>query len=136
MSSWKERLHIDFEDVSQIIIGAAVLSVPIAFTEEAWRISVTLPAVNMIFLMTLSLAFITIYVYQSIYQRNIRDRVASFCWRILIEYVLSCIVAASVLFALNKLPVGEESFIALKRVIILALPASMGAVVVDGLDKE
>jgi hypothetical protein len=34
------------------------------------------------------------------------------------------------------MPILSEPFIAIKRILILAFPASMGAVVVDSLDKE
>jgi hypothetical protein len=34
------------------------------------------------------------------------------------------------------MPILEEPLIALKRIIILSFPASMGGVIVDGFDKE
>ena len=41
-----------------------------------------------------------------------------------------------ILVALNRMPLFSEPVIALKRVIILSFPASMGGVIVDSLDKE
>jgi uncharacterized membrane protein len=34
---------INLEDISQIIIGAAVMAIPIAFSEELWIFGETLP---------------------------------------------------------------------------------------------
>ena len=41
-----------------------------------------------------------------------------------------------VLFALNKLPLVDDPILALKRIIVVTMPASMGAIVVDSFDKE
>jgi len=41
-----------------------------------------------------------------------------------------------ILFAIDKFPIMEETIIAIKRVIVISMPASMGAIIVDGFDKE
>lgn len=46
------------------------------------------------------------------------------------------LVVSPVLFCLNKLPLLEDPVVAFKRVVVIALPASMGAIVVDSFDKE
>ena len=46
------------------------------------------------------------------------------------------LVGALVLFALNKSPLFSDPSIALKRLIVIAMPASMGAITVDSFDKE
>ena len=45
-------------------------------------------------------------------------------------------MVALVLLSLNKFPVMLDPVIALKRLIIITMPASMGAIIVDGFDKE
>ncbi len=52
------------------------------------------------------------------------------------DYGVTLCVVIIVLFALNKFPILSETFIAVKRVIIISFPASMGAIVVDSFDKE
>ena len=52
---------INFEDVSQIIVGAAVMAIPIAFSEELWKFGETLPLLNILMLATLSLTIQTFY---------------------------------------------------------------------------
>ncbi|WP_346855453.1 DUF2391 family protein [uncultured Draconibacterium sp.] len=56
--------------------------------------------------------------------------------RVFIDYGVTLLVVVIVLFALNKFPISENPLIALKRVIIISFPASMGGIVVDSLDKE
>lgn len=126
---------INFEDVSQIIIGAAVMAIPIAFSEELWHFGETLPFKNIIFLFVLSLIIQSFYTYFSIFQGRQGEG-----WRILVRiivnYILTFLTVAVILLALDKLPLSYDWSITLYRVIILSFPASLGGVIVDGLDKE
>lgn len=128
--------NIDFEDLSQVIIGSSVLSVPIAFTEEAWNLSKTIPMLNLGVIVILTLSFIGMYAFKGIFQGHIKQRKTTFVKRVLIDYGVTLVVVIVVLFALNKFPISENPLIALKRVIIISFPASMGAIVVDSFDKE
>jgi uncharacterized membrane protein len=56
--------------------------------------------------------------------------------RIVIAYLIAALVVALVLFSLGKLPLFSDTMIALKRLIIITMPASMGAIIVDSFDKE
>ena len=129
-------LSFNLEDASQVMIGAFTLAVPISFSEEAWRMGETLPALNLSILMSMSLIFLAFYTYQSVFQGNIKNRVFVYVARILIAYGMTALVVGLILFSLNKFPVSEEPLVALKRLIIIAMPASMGAIIVDSFDKE
>jgi len=126
----------DFEDVSQVMIGAAMLSVPIAFTEEAWDLSREIPLVNLGFLVILSLGFCALYAFQSIYRGKIERRRKVFLSRVFFDYLLSVLVVILVLAGLDRLPLLEDPMLSLRRIILIAFPATMGAVVTDGIDKE
>ena len=95
-----------------------------------------MPNANLLLISILSLFFIAIYSYQGIYEGSVPRRKTVFIIRILINYIITCIVVAIVLLSLNRLPLLSDTLLAIKRIIIVAFPASMGAVVVDGLDKE
>lgn len=127
---------LDLEDISQLIIGSSVLSVPIAFTEEAWNLSRTLPNLNLFMVLTLSLVFIAIYAFRGIYDGKVKNRVSTYILRVLFDYCVTLCVVIIVLMALNKFPLFSETLIAIKRVVIISFPASMGAIVVDSFDKE
>ena len=130
------KLRINTEDIIQIAIGAFALAVPISFTEEAWKMSITLPFYNLLLVFVLSVTFLGIYAYYSVFQKQVSKRYDIFILRIFIAYFISALVVALVLLALNKLPIIDEPIIALKRLILIAMPASMGAIVVDSFNKE
>lgn len=126
----------NFEDIIQVVVGASALAVPIAFSEESWNLSNTLPMTNVIILIVLSLVFINLFTFQSIYQGNIKFRLLVFLSRTILVYLITLFVVSIVLVAMDKLPLFNEPIVALKRIIIISFPASMGGVVVDSLDKE
>lgn len=130
------KLSFNLEDASQVAIGAFVLAVPISFSEEAWRLGETLPLTNLLLVFILSILFLGIFAYESVFQGNIKHRVPAFLWRIAIAYIITAIVVGLVLFSLDKFPLLTDTLVAFKRLIVIAMPASMGAIIVDSFDKE
>lgn len=130
------NLSFNSEDASQVAIGAFALAVPISFSEEAWKLGETLPVANLVLIFILSFVFLSFFAYESVFQGNIKYRIPVFISRILIAYFIAALVVALVLFSLNKFPLIIEPAIALKRLIVITMPASMGAIIVDSFDKE
>ncbi|ELR64502.1 hypothetical protein C942_02526 [Photobacterium marinum] len=130
------ELSFNMEDASQVFVGAFALAVPISFSEEAWRLGETLPSTNLVALFTLSILFLDIFTYQSVFQKQIKKRLFVFIFRIGIAYFMTALVVCLVLFCLDKLPLLSDPVTALRRMIVIAMPASMGAIVVDSFDKE
>jgi len=130
------NLSFNLEDASQVAIGAFALAVPISFSEEAWLLGETLPVKNLMYISLLSVVFLSFFAYESVFQANIKYRVPVFISRILIAYTIAAIIVALILFSLDKFPLLSEPVIALKRLIVITMPASMGAIIVDSFDKE
>ncbi|XPV70514.1 MAG: DUF2391 family protein [Halarcobacter sp.] len=130
------NLRFNLEDASQIIIGAFALAIPISFSEEAWKLSETLPFANLFILLLLSFCFLGFYTYESIFQADIKHRKFAFLFRVFIAYLIAFIVVSLILLSIDKLPLIDETIVAIKRVIVISMPASMGAIIVDGFDKE
>ncbi|MBO1271733.1 MULTISPECIES: DUF2391 family protein [Shewanella] len=130
------NFYFNSEDLGQISIGAFALSVPIAFSQEAWDLAASLPIGNLLLVVGLSLGFIALYAYQSVFQARIRSRILVFLLRIILAYTLTLVVVSIVLLALDKWPLLTEPYLALKRTLLIAMPASMGAIIVDSFDKE
>ncbi|MGI2996913.1 DUF2391 family protein [Vibrio alginolyticus] len=128
--------HFNLEDASQVLVGAFALAVPISFSEEAWRLGESLPMANLLMLLSLSVIFLSFFAYQSVFQSHIKNRVSIFIFRVVIAYLIAAVVVALVLSCLDKLPLMNEPLVAIKRVIVITMPASMGAIVVDSFDKE
>lgn len=130
------KLNFNVEDAGQIFVGAFALAVPISFSEEAWRLGETLPLGNLMMLVSLSLIFLSLYTYESVFQRNVSQRKGVFVFRIVSAYLMAALVVALVLLCIDKLPILSDPYTSLRRVIVIAMPASMGAIVVDSFDKE
>ncbi len=130
------KISFNLEDASQVAIGAFALAVPISFSEEAWKLGETLPLTNLLMVFILSIAFLGIFAHEGVFQGNIKYRVPVFLWRIAIAYTITAIIVALVLFSLNKFPLLTDTLVAFKRLIIITMPASMGAIIVDSFDKE
>lgn len=67
-------------------MGAFALAVPITFSEEAWQLDEMLPLTNLLLLLCLSLTFLTLYTYQSVFQRNFNMPRFLFITRIVVAY--------------------------------------------------
>jgi len=130
------KFSFNTEDASQIFVGAFALAVPISFSEEAWRLGQTLPFTNLLMLFILSVVFLAIFTYQSVFQKDIKARLDVFIFRIIVAYLMTVLIVCLVLLCLDKLPLLSAPITAFKRVIIITMPASMGAIVVDSFDKE
>mgnify|MGYP002631512329 CR=1 FL=1 len=130
------NLSFNLEDASQVAIGAFSLAVPISFSEEAWTFGETLPIGNLLLVFILSVVFLSFFAYESVFQGNVKYRIPIFVSRIFIAYFIAAFVVALVLFALDKFPLATEPVVALKRLIVITMPASMGAIIVDSFDKE
>ncbi|MBT8118553.1 MAG: DUF2391 family protein [Gammaproteobacteria bacterium] len=130
------NLSFNLEDASQVAIGAFALAVPVSFSEEAWKLGESLPLINLLLVFILSVVFLGLFAYQSVFQSNIKYRISVFLLRIVIAYLIAAVVVSLVLIALDKFPLFSEPMVALKRLIIIAMPASMGAIIVDSFDKE
>ncbi|UIP30538.1 DUF2391 family protein [Photobacterium sp. TLY01] len=124
------------EDLGQLVIGSFALGVPISFSEEAWQLSESLPLLNLSVLVVLTLLFMGLYAYQSMFGQNIRKRVPVFLARVLGAYLITYLVVCLILFSLNQFPIIDNWVVAVKRALIIAMPASMGAIIVDSFDKE
>lgn len=130
------QLSFNGEDIVQVCVGAFALAVPIAFSEESWALSQSLPMLNIAMLFVIAICFLSAYSYHSVFQQNINHRILVFVFRIVMAYLITTAVVALVLIALNKLPIFADPLLAFKRIILISMPASMGAIVVDSFDKE
>lgn len=135
-SGLKMGLNLNFEDISQIAIGAFALAVPVSFSEEAWKLGETLPAPNLILIVILSVGFLSFFAYESVFQGDIKARYFVFIFRVFFAYLIAGLVVVLVLVSIDQFHFITDPITAVKRLIIITMPASMGAIVVDSFDKE
>ena len=63
-------LMLEFKprDIMQVIIGSALLAIPVSLTEEAWNLGKTLPNSNVLLIAIISLVLISVFVYFNFYK--------------------------------------------------------------------
>jgi uncharacterized membrane protein len=129
------RLHLELsaKDRMQIIVGASILAIPTAFTEEVWNLGNDLSWVNVSILAIMSLVFIGLFIYLNSYRRHMKLYRGEFLNRLISTYVFSLIVVGGLLMLVEHAPWITDFELALKRTIIGALPASMSATVTDAI---
>ncbi|ATH07183.1 hypothetical protein BIY24_04285 [Halobacteriovorax marinus] len=120
-------------DITQIFVGALLVSSPLCFTEEVWVLSMNLRNENVIYLGICSIVVVLLFVYFNFYRDKLRGNVIEFIKRIIAIYVISILSIVLVLFLIDKFPIMTTPYIALKRVIIIGFPSIFGAVITDSL---
>jgi uncharacterized membrane protein len=118
-------------DMLQVIIGATILAIPLAFTEETWRLGEQLPSMNIILLTLLSIIFISFFVYFNFYRFNFKAHKSEYFKRVLATYFFSLLIVGTILTIIQKCPWQTDFFLAIKRIVIVSFPASMSATVSD-----
>ena len=119
------------KDILQIIIGATILAIPVGLTEETWILAKELPLRNVFALGLISFFFIALFVYFNFYRFNLKGYIGQYIKRVIAIYGLSLFVVGLLLTLIEKCPWGVDNLLALKRIIITALPASMAATISD-----
>ena len=119
------------KDILQIIVGATILAIPVGLTEETWVLAQELKTRNVFYLACITVFFISLFVYFNFYRFNIKGNVAQYIKRVLATYGLSLVVVGLLLTIIQRCPWGVDNILAVKRIIITALPASMAATLSD-----
>jgi uncharacterized membrane protein len=120
-------------DLLQVIVGASILAVPVAFTEETWRLGEKLPLLNVLGLTSLSLIFIGLFVYFNFYRRMLKEHIWEYIKRVLAIYLFSLLIVGILLTLIEQCPWGVNNLLAIKRILIVGFPASMSAAISDAL---
>lgn len=128
-------LMVEFKarDVLQVIVGASILAIPLAFTEESWVLGESLPLNNILLLSLTSIIFIAAFVFFNFYRYNMKGHVFEYFKRVIGTYLISMLVVGLILTIIDKCPWGTDNLLAIKRIIVVAFPASMSGTLSDTL---
>ena len=127
----QQSTKIRLIDVAEIILGSIIMGFPVAVTEEVWDMSAELPLGRVLFIALGSIAIIAWFGYYVFYHGTLKDTVGHFILRVLLAYLITLLAVGLMLFAINQLPLLTDPVVAINRMIIVALPASFAATVVD-----
>jgi len=128
-------LMVEFhlKDVMQVFVGSTILAIPAAYTEEAWNLGLDLGVINIVGIALMSLVFVGLFVYQNSYRGYLRQFIGQFFVRVFATYGISLITVALLLTLVDQAPWGEDTLLAIKRIVVVGFPASMSATVTDSL---
>ena len=128
-------LEVEFRvrDVLQTVVGASILAIPAAYTEETWNLGSELATVNIIGIAFLSVLFISTFVYYNFYKGYFTQFRVQYVVRVIGTYLASLFVVAVLLTLVDKTPWGVDNVLALKRIIVVGFPAAMSATVADSI---
>ena len=131
MEKTQRRFRIN--DLSEIIVGSVVLAFPVAITEEVWNLGTTLPLASAIIMVVASLVCITWFAYHAYYQSVMDTHWQDLLVRSLTIYIVTLVIAALILSVMHQFPLLTDTATAINRMLLVALPASFCATVVDSL---
>jgi len=120
-------------DVAQIVVGACVMAFPVATTGEVWDLGEQLSILRVLLFAVASMFFLGVMVFLLHHHKGAPSDRRTFLLRVLSTYVLTLVIAAALLFGVDKLELLTAPLVSLKRVILVAFPASFAATVVDSV---
>ena len=135
LSHFLKPIMVEFRprDLMQVVVGASVLAVPVAFTEETWNLGEELPLLNVLVLSGMSVIFIGLFVYLNFYRYMLKANIGEYAKRVISIYFFSLLVVGVLLTIIQRCPWGADNILALKRILIVTYPASMSASLSDSI---
>tara|TARA_B100000745_G_scaffold256669_1_gene179478 strand:- start:171 stop:677 length:507 start_codon:yes stop_codon:yes gene_type:complete len=125
------QVELKPRDIFQMIVGAYLLCVPVAFTEEVWVLSEQLPMKNIVYVAIMSIFFMSCFIYFNFYRFNIQGQVFNFLKRVVATYGVSLLAVGLFLTMIEKCPWQTDYILAIKRIILVSFPSSMAATISD-----
>ncbi|MCO4793536.1 MAG: DUF2391 family protein [Bacteriovoracaceae bacterium] len=120
-------------DILQIFVGAFLVASPLCFTEEVWNLSISLKRGNVYLLGFISLITSALFVYFNFYRFRIKGNVANFFKRVIATNIISISSIVLILILIDKFPIMDTPYIAIKRLLIIGFPTTFAALISDYL---
>lgn len=126
-------LMVEFKprDTIQVMVGSALLAIPLSMTEEAWNLGEKLPTLNIAAIGLLSMVLVAAFVYYNFYRNNFKGQEFNYLKRVIGTYSISFLVVTLILTLLQKCPWGIDNQLAVNRIIIVTFPAVLSGTLSD-----
>ena len=136
LKKFKARLKPDkfsFDDIAQQIVGAIILSTPLAVTEEVWRLADALDITRVILIVLVTLIFDILLIYYTKYQKVEKQNILNFIpLRLVSLLVVSYLAATLILYLFGVIGGQVDSWLwAGKLILFVGLFANIGAGAAD-----
>jgi len=83
-------IKFGWHDVAEILVGASVLAIPVAYTEEVWVLGEQLPWLNVWAVAASSIGFVALFVYFIYYKKKMERDKWQFLLRVTAGYGSPC----------------------------------------------
>jgi uncharacterized membrane protein len=124
------KVEFHLEDFGQLVVGAFVLALPLAFTEEVWDLGEDLSGGRIFAIFVASLIALALFIWTLFYQGEGDSYTGHFLKRVVAAYAATFCVALFLMILVDKAPLDDIQ-LTLSRVIIVSFPASFSATAVD-----
>ncbi len=131
----KSQARFALRDIAEIAVGACIMAFPVAVTEEVWNLGEELPLLRVMFFAFTSLVVLGLVIFVLQHRREQATDHRVFLVRVLSTYGLTLVIAALLLFGVDRLDFMGSPAVSLKRIILVAFPASFAATAVDSFSK-
>ena len=121
------------QDVVEIALGGCIMGFPAAVTAEVWDLGAELTLTHALLFSLASLFFLAVLIYTLHGHSESQQSRKAFVLRVLTTYCVTLLIAALLLFGIDRLELLQDPLVALKRTILVAFPASFAATVVDSI---
>ena len=122
-------------DVAEIAVGGCVLAFPVTVTEEVWNLGAELSLPHALWFSLGSLLFLALTIYFLHDHAEFKTHNA-FVRRVIVTYGLTLMISAMLLLGVDRLELLDDPATGLKRMILVAFPASFAATVVDSFGSR
>jgi uncharacterized membrane protein len=119
------------KDFAQIIVGAGALALPVAMSKDTWEIAKELSPGDITAIACMSVLLIAGFVYAAYFHGHLREHWPHFLLRVLSIYGLTVFMSSLNLLLVNQAPWLTDSTLALSQTVLVSLPASFAAAIVD-----
>ena len=124
------KVEFHLEDLGQLLVGAFIMALPLAFTEEVWDLGKDLSGGRVFAIFVASLIALALFIWTLFYQGEGNSYRGHFLKRVVAAYAATFCVALFLMILVDKAPLDDIQ-LTLSRVVIVAFPASFSATVVD-----
>jgi uncharacterized membrane protein len=131
--------RFDRKDLTQIIVGAFVGALSFLLSGNVAEIGARIPLINSMFVVIVSIFF----SYVSSYHIGVRKlgrkrmrKVFIFPLRVVVHYSVALLVSVFVLYLLGVNDAATELEVVVKRILVLALPATVMSSAIDLVESQ
>ena len=124
------QVEMTWSDVGQIAVGALMLGIPVALSEEVWGLGEVLSGGRVALIALASIIILAFFVKSLFYPNLAREHRFEFFKRVTAAYLVTLLVAILLLVLFDKGSL-QDWILMLKRAVIIAFPACFAATAVD-----